>query len=81
MLQDLLPRLKEQENYSNDALYEILETYAKEKGFKTGLVIWPVRVAVSGKLVTPAGATQIMEVIGKEETLRRIEKGIELLQA
>ena len=81
VLQDLLPRLQAQTDYSNDALYAVLETYAKEKGFKTGLVIWPVRVAVSGKLVTPAGATQIMDVIGKDETLRRIEKGIELLQA
>ena len=47
---------------------------------KAGFVIWPVRIAVSGKAVTPAGATEIMEVLGKEESLSRIRRGIELLK-
>ena len=42
--------------------------------------MWPVRTAVSGKQMTPAGATEIMEIIGKEETLSRIQKGIALLE-
>ena len=42
--------------------------------------MWPVRTAVSGKQNTPGGATEIMEIIGKEESLRRIQKGIELLE-
>ena len=48
-------------------------------GVKTGLVMWPIRTAVSGKQMTPAGATEIMEVLGKEESLARIRKGIEKL--
>ena len=48
---------------------------------KTGFVMWPVRTAVSGKQMTPAGATEILEVLGKEESLKRIEKGIALLEA
>lgn len=52
-----------------------------EKGYKTGFVMWPLRTAVSGKQMTPAGATEIMEVLGKEETLRRIRIGIEKLEA
>ena len=55
--------------------------YVKEKEYKNGYVMWPIRTAVSGKQMTPAGATEIMEVLGKEESLARIRKGIELLQA
>lgn len=54
--------------------------YISEKGIKNGQGLWPIRTAVSGKQMTPAGAFEIMEVIGKEETLARIRKGIELLE-
>ena len=80
VLSDLLPRLEEQEDYSNDGLYQTLSKYVEEKGVKNGYVMWPVRTAVSGKQTTPAGATEIMEVLGKEESLKRIRKGIELLR-
>lgn len=79
LLQDVLPILEAQEDYSNDALYETLSKYVSEKECKTGFVMWPIRTAVSGKQMTPAGATEIMEVLGKEESLFRIKKGIELL--
>ena len=51
-----------------------------EKGYKTGFVMWPLRTAVSGKQMTPAGATEIMDVLGKEESLKRIRKGISMLE-
>ena len=79
VLTDLLPRLEAQEDFSNDALFETLKGYVGEKGVKTGFVMWPVRTAVSGKQTTPGGATEIMEILGKEESLRRIRKGIEML--
>jgi len=79
LLQDVLPILEAQEDFSNDALYETLSKYVSEKGYKTGFVMWPIRTAVSGKQMTPAGATEIMEILGKEETLTRIKKGIQLL--
>ena len=50
-----------------------------KRGVKTGFVMWLIRTAVSGKQMTPAGATEIMEVLGKEESLNRIRKGIEIL--
>ena len=78
-LREVLPILEAQEDYSNDALYEALSRYVTEKGVKTGFVMWPIRIAVSGKQMTPAGATEILEVLGKEESLKRIQKGIELL--
>lgn len=79
VLRDVLPLLEAQEDYSNDGLYQMLLKYVEEKGVKNGYVMWPIRTAVSGKQMTPAGATEIMEVLGKEETLKRIRKGIEKL--
>ena len=80
-LKEVLSLLEAQEDYSNDALYETLAAYVAENGVKTGFVLWPIRTAVSGKQMTPAGATEIMEVLGKEESLERIRKGIALLEA
>lgn len=80
VLKDLLPILEAQEDYTNDALYATLSAYVEEKGYKNGYVMWPVRTAVSGKQMTPGGATELMEVLGKEESLARIRKGIEKLE-
>ena len=80
-LKEVLPILEEQDDFSNDALFEALSKYVADKGVKTGFVMWPIRTAVSGKQMTPAGATEIMEIIGKEESLTRIRKGIEMLEA
>ena len=79
ILTEVLPILEAQEDFSNDALFAALSEYVSNKGVKTGLVMWPIRTAVSGKQMTPAGATEIMEVLGKEESLARIRKGIEML--
>ena len=81
MLKETLPLLEAQEDYSNDASYETLKSYVDEKGFKVGYVMWPLRTALSGKQNTPGGATEIMEVLGKEESLRRIRQGIVRLEA
>ncbi len=80
VLEDILPILENQQDFSNDGLYQVLVAYVGEKGYKNGYVMWPIRTAVSGKQTTPAGATEIMEVLGKEESLERIKKGIELLK-
>lgn len=79
VLTDVCPMLEKQNDYSNDALYQTLTRYIEDIKCKTGYVMWPIRVAVSGKMMTPAGATEIMEVLGKEESLRRIRLGIEKL--
>ena len=79
VLTDVLPILEAQEDFTNDGLYEAISKYLADTGVKTGFVMWPIRTAVSGKQMTPAGATEIMEVLGKEESLSRIRKGIEKL--
>ena len=81
VLKELLPVLEEQEDYTNDALYETLRQFAKEHEYKPGFVMWPVRTAVSGKQMTPGGATEIMEVIGKEETCKRVKAAIAKIEA
>ena len=80
VLKDVIPLLEAQEDFGNDALFEMLSAYAKDKGYKTGYVMWPIRTAASGKQTTPAGATEILEVIGKEESLGRIRRAIEKLE-
>ena len=79
VLQEVLPLLEVQEDYSNDALYAVLSSYVERKGCKNGYVMWPVRTAVSGKQMTPGGATELMEILGKEESLARIRRGIDKL--
>ena len=80
VLEKILPVLETQEDYSNDALYELLCNFAKENGYKNGQVLWPIRTALSGKQMTPAGATEILEVLGKEESLKRIQAAVEKLK-
>ena len=80
VLKEVLPILEEQSDYSNDGLYQRLLQYVEQKGCKNGYVMWPIRTAVSGKQMTPAGATESMEVLGREESLKRIRKGIEKLE-
>ena len=79
VLKEVQPLLEAQEDFSNDALFAILSAYAKEHGYKVGYVMWPIRTALSGKQMTPAGATEILEVLGKEESLVRIQAAIEKL--
>lgn len=80
VMRELLPILEAQEDYGNDALYELLKNFAAEREYKNGTVMWPVRTAVSGKQMTPGGATEIMEILGKEESLARIRAAIEKLE-
>lgn len=80
VLKELLPRFEALEDYSNDSLYSLLCKYVEEKGCKNGYAMWPVRTAVSGKQMTPGGATEIMEIIGKEESIARIKAAIAKLE-
>lgn len=72
--------LKDFDDWSLQALHDKLMEYIAGKGIKNGTGLWPVRTAVSGKQSTPGGAFEIMEILGKEESLRRMEIGIRKLQ-
>lgn len=79
VLQELLPLFEETDDYSVDHLHGIAMNYIQEKGIKNGQGLWPLRTAVSGKQSTPGGAFEIMEIIGKEESINRIKEGIKKL--
>ncbi len=81
VLKEILPVLEGVDDYSNDNLYQTLVDFSQEKGYKNGYVLWPVRTALSGKQMTPAGATEILEILGKEESLKRIAAAIAKLEA
>lgn len=78
-LQDTLPVLESLEDWSRDGLHAALFGLVEKKGVKNGIVLWPVRVAVSGKQFTPGGAVELCTLLGKEESLSRIREGIVLL--
>lgn len=81
LLREVLPLLEKQEDFSNDALFSLLSAYGKERGYKTGFIMWPIRIALSGRKMTPAGATEILSVLGKEESLSRLRDGIRRLSS
>ena len=74
-----LKRLEGVSEWSNDNLFAELKALAEENGMKNGQIMYPVRIALSGKAATPGGATEIAVLIGKDETLQRIKTAIEKL--
>ena len=81
LLKEVLPLLEKEEDYSNDRLYSLLQEFSTKKGYKTGFTMWPIRIALSGKQMTPAGATEILSVLGKEESLKRLNAAVARLEA
>ena len=81
VLRDLLPRFEKLTDYSIAGIEKVCMDYVAEKEIKNGVCLWPLRTAVSGKQMTPGGAYEIMEILGKDESLRRIRIGIDKLAA
>ena len=79
ILEECLPVLEGIDNWCNDVLFEELKVFAEKTERKAGAVMWAVRIAVARLGVTPGGATELMEVFGKEESLDRIKLAIEEL--
>lgn len=79
ILEKVLVLLKDVDDYSNDNLFKVLSEFGTANEIKTGKLMWPIRIALSGLENTPAGATEIASVIGKEETIKRIETAIDKL--
>lgn len=79
VLNELLPLYETLDDYSIPSIEKTAMDYVAKKGCKNGLALWPLRTAVSGKQMTPGGAYEIMEILGKDESIYRIKKGIEYL--
>ena len=80
VLEKALPFLQGLQDYTNDGLFEALKGFAADHGWKNGQIMWPIRTAVSGQETTPGGATQLLEILGKEESLERIRAAIGKLE-
>lgn len=80
-LQKILPLFEAMEDWSFEPIKETCMKLVEEMGVKNGIVLWPIRTALSGKQFTPGGAFEIAEILGKEEALKRIEAGIKVLES
>lgn len=67
------------EEWQDEAIHDAVFKLIKELGIKTGQMMWPIRTALSGKQSSPGGATELLSLLGKEESLKRIKIGIEKL--
>lgn len=81
VLQMVIDKLKTLESWDHDSIHDCLINLAQEQGLKNGTVMWPARIAVSGKTVTPGGAIEILDILGREESIGRMEKGLAKLKA
>ncbi len=80
VLREAYERLKALPVWDNPSIHDCLIDMAKEKGLKNGTVMWPVRIAAAGKTVTPGGAVEILDILGREEALRRLEIGLNKIE-
>jgi len=81
MLNAAIPALEAIENWTMDAVHDTLINLAASLEVKNATLMWPVRIAAAGKMVTPGGAVEICHILGKEETLRRLRLGLAKLGA
>ena len=81
MLNAAIPALESLTEWSNEAIHDALIGLAQQLEVKNATLMWPVRIAAAGKLVTPGGAVEICQILGKEETVRRLRAGVAKLQA
>ena len=79
-LERSLPVMEAIEDWRFDVLHDELFKLIADMGVKNGYILWPVRVAISGKQFTPGGAFEIAEIIGKDETVSRMKRSIEMLK-
>lgn len=79
MLKAVYDKMKSLTEWTHDSIHDALISLAQELEVKNGTVMWPARIAIAGKTVTPGGAVEIFEILGKEESVRRMEIGLEKL--
>ena len=79
-LEAALPVLENLEDWNTTSIHDALMALVGELGIKNGQLLWPIRTALSGEPTSPGGAMELADILGKEESLRRIRKGIELLK-
>jgi glutamyl-tRNA synthetase len=79
MLEAAIPALEEITTWDQESIHAALHALAEQLEVKNATLMWPVRIAAAGKAVTPGGAVEICQILGKDETLRRLKLGLEKL--
>ena len=79
MLEKVIPSFETLENWTDEAIMDVMVKLAESEGVKNARIMWPVRIAAAGKAVTPGGAVEICRILGKDECLRRLRIGLEKL--
>ena len=74
------PVLSALESWTQESIHNTLIHLAESLGVKNATLMWPLRISIAGKTVTPGGAVELCYILGKEETLRRMELGIQKLK-
>ena len=80
MLESAIPALEALPQWTGEAIHDALVELAARLEVKNATLMWPVRIAAAGKLVTPGGAVEICHILGREETLRRLRAGLDMLR-
>lgn len=80
VLETIVPTFEELSDWNDESILSAMVSLAEAEGVKNAKVMWPVRIAAAGKAVTPGGAVEICRILGKAETLRRLNIGIEKLK-
>ena len=81
MLEAAIPMLEALPDWTDESIHDGLVNLAASLEVKNATLMWPVRIAAAGKLVTPGGAVEICRILGREETLRRLRQGLSMLTA
>ena len=76
MLAAVIEELEKLSEWNHDGIHDCLIGLAQRLEVKNGTVMWPARISVSGKTVTPGGAVEILDILGKEESLKRMKQGL-----
>ena len=80
ILSEMIPAFEELQEWTPESILDAMKALVEKKECKNALVMWPVRIAAAGQMVTPGGAVEICHILGKEETLRRMNLGLAKLQ-
>lgn len=80
VLEEIIPMLENLKNWEPEAILETMKVLVEKKECKNALVMWPVRIAAAGQMVTPGGAVEICHILGRDETISRLKAGLEKLQ-
>jgi len=80
MLEATLPVLEGLDKWEQEPIHDALISLAEKLEVKNATLMWPLRIAIAGKAVTPGGAVELCHILGKDEVIRRMKIGMDKLK-